>query len=98
MNPDIYNIIYSEERLKMKYEGTFWGRYTCYSITDVWTICPDCKKKIFVSRSSVIDCMRAWKKSHGITFKGINILCKRCGRKSLPVDTPEIIASIVSEG
>lgn len=73
------------DKIKQKasdYNGSFVGRDTCYSITDIQFNCRHCGKKQFLSRASVVDCMGSWKQ---IPKKGINILCK-CGWISTQVD------------
>lgn len=81
-----------------EYDGTFWGRKSCYSITDIVGICFMCEKKFFVSRASVKNCMIVWRKNKdiGVPTKGINACCF-CGIKSIQIDTSDIIEEVNRE-
>ena len=80
-----------KKNLEKDYGGSFDGRNTCYSITDIQFICVVCGKKQFVSKASIKDCLSYWhRKGFPLPLKGINALCT-CGMRSTKIDTPEII-------
>lgn len=81
--------------MRREYDGTFWGRKTCYSITDISGTCNNCRQKFFVSRKSVLDCMKIWhKKYNSLPSKGIYVVC-HCKRSNHQINTPGIILEVL---
>jgi hypothetical protein len=78
-----------------EYMGTFFARKTCYSITDISGTCKNCGEKFFVSRKSILDCMKSWyEKRNEHPSKGVNIHCMgvNCNHD---INTPDIILEVL---